>query len=164
MNDFEREIETFKRGCVSFEYKFKDSGDIIKYPEVELDNLIRFPKLPYPDLYNLEKIRTRPQVFYPGSLKLLQEKSNLVVDTFMSHCPQRYELELIALAERNGRDPEFTLFMLCVKFYCESILPRGKPDPNEDRKFAAVMRGTTPTESSEVEHKRSASHLKSIKI
>jgi hypothetical protein len=153
MNDFEREIETFKRGCVSFEYKFKDSGDIIKYPERDLDNLILFPKLPYSDTYNLEKFRKRPQSFHPDSLKLLQERSNLVVDNFMTHKPEKYELELIALAEKNGRDPEFTLFTLGVKFYCESILPRWKPDPNKDRKFAAVMRGTTPRKSSEVTYK-----------
>ena len=153
MNDFEREIETFKRGCVSFKYKCKDSGNIIKYPEMELDNLIRFPKLPYPDLYNLEKFRTRPQVFYSDSLKLLQERSNLVVDDFISHKLKRYELELIALAERNGRDPAFTLFCLGVKFYCESILPRWKPAPNKDRAFAAVMRGTTLTKISKIEHR-----------
>lgn len=75
MNHNETEITIIENGWMKLKCTVGDSIALLPSDAI-LDRLIRFPKTPYHDPYNLEKFRIRPQIFDRESQLLLQERSN----------------------------------------------------------------------------------------
>ena len=152
MNESETEIEIIQEGWTRVRVIVGDTIKLLPSDEL-LNRLIRFPKSVYPDYYNLEKFRIRPQVFYLKSQLILQERSNLIVEYILGCQLTAYEMRIVKWCEEHGRNPTLVLFDMKLMLYCEQILPGLNPNPKKDRVIAAISRsvgidGWTPKEKS----------------
>jgi hypothetical protein len=139
MNHSETEIPIIENGWMKLKCTVGDSIALLPSNAI-LDRLIRFPKTPYHDLYNLEKFRIRPQIFNRESQLLLQERSNQIIFHIRVHPLTVYEQALVRWSQEKGINPEETLFRHSLIFYCESILPEENTNQKKEKKIEDAIK------------------------